>query len=133
MINPFVAKKPKQYKIRFNLSRGKNYLKWKVEHPDGKIVYYNPIGSQLIMHDCTLKNYSKVSERIFKGRNKSVCAWVLCNTIELRHDNFLRDKTTRVKYNPRVQPNWMIDDQVSDNIKLGSVYSIDYSLYTSKI
>jgi hypothetical protein len=54
----------KSIKVRFNLSRGVNYLKWKVEYPDGNVMYYYPTGVQLIMGDCTLKNYKKVAEKI---------------------------------------------------------------------
>ena len=29
----------KRTKIRFNLGRGQNYMKWKVEYPDGNSLY----------------------------------------------------------------------------------------------
>ena len=120
----------KSIKVRFNLSRGVNYLKWKVEYPDGNVMYYYPTGVQLIMGDCTLKNYKKVAEKIHNGANKSVCAWVLCKTLELKFDNFITDNTTQIKFNPRVQPNWMINGEVSDGKKLDSIHSIGHSLFT---
>jgi len=120
----------KSIKVRFNLSRGVNYLKWKVEYPDGNVMYYYPTGVQLVMGDCTLKNYKKVAEKIHNGANKSVCAWVLCKTLELKFDNFITDNTTQVKYNPRVQPNWIINGEVSDGKKLNSIHSIGHSLFT---
>jgi hypothetical protein len=120
----------KSIKVRFNLSRGVNYLKWKVEYPDGNVMYYYPTGVQLIMGDCTLKNYKKVAEKIHNGANKSVCAWVLCKTLELKFDNFITDNTTQIKFNPRVQPNWIINGEVSDGKKLDSIHSIGHSLFT---
>jgi hypothetical protein len=121
----------KSIKVRFNLSRGVNYLKWKVEYPDGNVMYYYPTGVQLVMGECTLKNYKKTAEKIHNGANKSVCAWVLCKTLDLKFDNFITDNTTQIKYNPRVQPNWMVDGEVSDGKKLDSIHSIGYSLFTN--
>ena len=120
----------KSIKVRFNLSRGVNYLKWKVEYPDGNVMYYYPTGVQLVMGNCTLKNYKKVAEKIHNGANKSVCAWVLCKTLELKFDNFITDNTTQIKFNPRVQPNWIINGEVSDGKKLDSIHSIGHSLFT---
>jgi hypothetical protein len=121
----------KSIKVRFNLSRGVNYLKWKIEYPDGNVMYYHPTGVQLVMGECTLKNYKKTAEKIHNGANKSVCAWVLCKTLDLKFDNFITDNTTQIKYNPRVQPNWMVNGEVSDGKKLDSIHSIGYSLFTN--
>ncbi len=121
----------KSIKVRFNLSRGVNYLKWKIEYPDGNVMYYHPTGVQLVMGECTLKNYKKTAEKIHNGANKSVCAWVLCKTLDLKFDNFITDNTTQIKYNPRVQPNWLVNGEVSDGKKLDSIHSIGYSLFTN--
>ena len=121
----------KRHKVRFNLSKGKNYLKWKVEYPDGNVMYYYPTGVQLVMGECTLKNYKKTAEKIHNGANKSVCAWVLCETLELKFDDFITDDTTQIKFNPRVQPNWVVDGEVSDGKKLNTIHSIGYSLFTN--
>ena len=121
----------KRHKVRFNLSKGKNYLKWKVEYPDGNVMYYYPTGVQLVMGECTLKNYKKTAEKIHNGANKSVCAWVLCETLELKFDDFIMDNTTQIKFNPRVQPNWVVDGEVSDGKKLNTIHSIGYSLFTN--
>lgn len=121
----------KSIKVRFNLSRGENYLKWKVEYPDGKVMYYYPTGTQLVMGDCTLKNYKKTAEKIHNGANKSVCAWVLCKTLELKFDNFIQDETTQVRYNPKVRPNWIVNGEMSDGKKFDSIHSIGYSLFTN--
>lgn len=120
----------KSFKIRFNLSRGRNYMKWKVEYPDGNVMYYPPTDIQIIMRDCILKNQKKTAEKIHKGANKSVCAWVLCKELELRAENFIQNESTRVRFNPKVQPNWLVNGEMSDGKKLNTIYSIDYRLYT---
>lgn len=121
----------KNYKVRFNLSKGRNYLKWKVEFPDGNVMYYHPTGIQLVMGDCILKNRKSTADKIYNGANKSVCAWILCKTLELKVDNFIQDETSRVRFNPRIKPNWLVNDEVSDGKKLDNVHSIGYSLYTN--
>ena len=57
----------KSFKVRFNLGRGKNFMKWKVQYPDGKIEYHLPSEVQLLMHECILKNQKKTAQKIFDG------------------------------------------------------------------
>lgn len=38
----------KRIKVRFNLGRGVNYMKWKIQYPD-KIKYYDPEKYHLIL------------------------------------------------------------------------------------
>ena len=125
----------KSIKVRFNLSRGKNYMKWKVEYPDGTISYFDPSKVQLVMEDCTLKNHKKTAEKIHNGANKSVCAWVLCKTLKVNINKDIRDfwnvYTKRIRYNPKDQPNWVIDGCVSDGKKIRMVHSIFKSLFTN--
>ena len=117
-------------KVRFNLGRGKNYMKWKVEGPLG-VEYYSPCDVQLIMYGCKLKNSRKTAEKIFNGMNKDVCAWVLCDSIEIRHENFrnvwVKD---RVRYNPRKFPYWVnYFDKEVDNFEYKEIATIDYNLF----
>lgn len=121
----------KRHKVRFNLSKGRNYLKWKVEYPDGNVMYYHPTGIQLVMGNCTLKNQKKTAEKIYSGANKSVCAWILCDTLELKVTDFIQDETSKVRFNPRIQPNWLVDGEVSDGKKLDNIHSIGYHLFTN--
>jgi len=120
----------KRIKVRFNLSRGVNYFKWKVEYPD-RTLYLSPTDNQLVMKSCQLKNYKKVAQRIFDGQNKQVCAWVLCEDIEIINKDMQQFDVhcDRVKYNPRVQPNWLLNGKVVDNDYFKSLGSVDYGLY----
>ena len=63
----------KSIKVRFNLGRGKNFMKWKVTYPD-RVEYHNPNDVQLVMTDCVFKNHKGVAQKIFNDGEKVVCA-----------------------------------------------------------
>ena len=122
----------KSIKVRFNLGRGKNYLKWKIQYTDGRIEYHSPTEVQLIMGGCKLKNHKKVAEKIYGGGEKVVCAWVLCDSIEVKTNGFIPYDTlsvNRVRYNPRVTPNWVLDGVIIDNCEFNKIASIDSQLW----
>jgi hypothetical protein len=118
-------------KVRFNLGRGVNYMKWKIQYPNGIIEYYSATDVQLVMKGCQLRNYQKTAEKIFNGANKTVCAWILCDEIEIRKTNFAQWDLIcdRIKYNPRVQPNWTLNGIIVDNQNIEVIGSVDYGLY----
>jgi len=122
----------KSIKVRFNLGAGKNYMKWKIEYTDGKVDYLSPTDVQLIMHDCTLKNYKKTAQKIFDGADKTVCAWVLCKQIEIRTNNFEPETQNKIRFNPRVQPNWILNGDIVDGQKFDNIISVDYGLYINQ-
>ena len=121
----------KSIKVRFNLGRGKNYLKWKVTHPDGEVIYYSPDEVQLVMTECTFKNHKSTAQKIYDGGNKTVCAWVLCKDIKIYTGKPITDETKKVRYNPRVQPNWLYDGKVMDNETSTQLHTIDRVVYIS--
>lgn len=133
----------KRIKVRFNLGRGPNYLKWKVSYPNGEVMYYHPTGTQLRMTGCTLKNNKSAAQKIFRGEtNKTVCAWVLCEGIDIKFDDFEQHDlgNPRIKYNPRVSPSWMLEhkrtghpDSRVDNEYFNQISSVDYRLFITKI
>jgi hypothetical protein len=98
------------YKVRFNLGRGKNYMKWKVEGPEG-ISYHNPDEVQIVMQGCQLKNQKKTAEKINQGANKTVCAWVKCMAVDMQQPSTETwENLVQLKYNPRVLPHWFINE-----------------------
>jgi hypothetical protein len=121
----------KSIKVRFNLGRGKNYMKWKIQHPDGKIEYHSPTEVQLLMHDCVLKNYKSVSQKIFEGGEKVVCAWVLCKSLAIKKSEFIQGDLVgeRIRYNPRVTPHWMLNDSNVDGMSVDKLVSVDFGVY----
>jgi hypothetical protein len=118
-------------KVRFNLGKGANFMKWKVQYPNGKIEYYSPTDTQLMMSGCQLKNHKKTAQKIFNGGEKVVCAWVLCDNLNINTDTFAKLDLfcAKLKYNPRVQPNWLMNDKIVDNEFIELIGTVDYGLY----
>ena len=120
----------RKIKVRFNLSRGKNFMKWKVEFPGRRPLYYDPNEIQFQFIRCTLKNHKKTAEKIYQGANKTVCAWVLCDVLA-----FYSPKTVdtsnleQIRYNPRIQPNWMWRGEIADGCQVNDVVSDGSSLF----
>jgi len=135
IINKHTMARVKRIKVRFNLGRGANYMKWKIQYPNGVVQYHNPNEVQLVMRGCQLRNHKGVAQKIFDGANKTVCAWVLCEQIDVIKDTFACVDTIwdRIRYNPRVQPNWMFNGNIADNQYFGTIASVDYGLYTKEI
>jgi len=127
----------KRYKVRFNLGRGENYMKWKVVDPKGVTSYYFPTGIQLRMTGCTLKNNKAAAKRIYRGEsNKVVCAWVLCEKLDLVTEQFAQPVTNRLKFNPRTAPNWQLEQGPdilnADDDYFNEITTVDYALYITK-
>jgi hypothetical protein len=126
----------KRIKVRFNLGRGVNYFKWKVEYPD-RSEYYSPTEVQLVLAKCEVKNNQKTANKIFEGKHKQVCAWVLCEQVLIRKNNFESADTEcpKLKYNPKVLPHWVIGDNKEsvDGQRFSRLISVDYSLYIKKV
>jgi hypothetical protein len=83
------------------------------------------------MDNCILKNYKSVSQKIFDGENKTVCAWVLCKSIAIKSDSFIQADLNgeRIRYNPRVAPNWTLNDSNADGMSVDKLVSVDFGLY----
>ena len=118
-------------KIRFNLGKGKNFMKWKVQYTDGTIEYHSPTDVQLLMHDCTLKNHKKTAQKIFDGGEKVVCAWILCKSLGIKKKDFIQADVSgeRVRYNPRVTPHWMLNDENVDGLPVDKIVTVVYGVY----
>lgn len=118
------------YKVRFNLSRGKRYKTWKITHPDGSVEYLHPNEISLSMKKCILYNRKKTALKIFNGANKTVCAYVKCEDLDIIYDLdcVLGNK---ISYNPRIYPNWV--DHNGDDIdgkSIDEIVSIGNQLYS---
>jgi hypothetical protein len=132
----------KAIRVRFNLSRGKNYMKWKLEFPtirDAKgtithsssVQYLNPSEVILMMSDCVLDNHKEVAQKIFDGGNKTVCAWVLCKEIIVLPSrlNIQTPKENQLRYNPRIVPCWMLEDRNVDGVRFTHIISQGKNLF----
>jgi len=131
----------KRIKVRFNLSAGKNYMKWKVEYPDKASEYLDPAQVQLLMRGCQLRNQKTTARKIHQGANKTVCAWILCDRVYIKRDKAdhlpVEADMTQVKYNPRKHPFWFTgldDDPVNVDMQYSNmVITDDRKLYAGEI
>jgi hypothetical protein len=120
-------------KVRYNLGRGVNYMKWKISYPDGKAEYYNPTEVQLVIKKPKIKNNKRLANKIFEGGSKVVCAWIVCEDIQIITQNFNQSdlQGKRISYNPRIHPNWLMDGVNIDEFEFNLIESFDYGLYVT--
>ena len=120
------------YKVRFHLAKGDNYMKWQVRDindPDGSPRYYSPDDTRLLMLDCKLGNKPSISQKIFQGENKTVCAWVWCKSVWP-----MPGPATRVgkqcRYNPRINPHWHTQDETNvDNCEIDKLVTLGRGIF----
>lgn len=119
-----------RYKVRFHLAKGKNYMNWQVAG-HGSVFYFDPIQTQLILHNCSLYNNSKISNKIFNGTNKIVCAWVYCEDFQLNPYSLeiCTDSLKNIRYNPRINPNWILDGKNIDGMNFSCLVTKYNKLY----
>lgn len=119
-------------KVRFNLGKGINYMKWKVYSSDS-VNYYDPMEYTLVLYDCVLKNNKKTSLSIFQGQSKSVCSWVLCKSVVVTKLKDVPEGLSKLSYNPKVFPGWLLEDKVVDGCHYDIIWSEGKSLHTRPI
>lgn len=126
----------KKVKIRFNLGRGENYMKWRIEYKSQNkksVNYINPSDVQLIMKDCVLKNNKSTATKIYSGDNKSVCAWILCDEIQIRYigtETIKSNNPNNLNYNPRINPFWVLGKETNvDNHQFKEIITEGKKLY----
>jgi hypothetical protein len=120
------------YKVRFHLGRGKNFMKWQVTSNlntgDGTgakhiVSYINPEENQLAMLGCKLSLQPTAAQKIHDGANKTVCAWIECEAVQVLEVNRIKpnEQDYRIKFNPRQSPNWT---DGYNNVVSGNEYEI---------
>ena len=112
-------------------------MKWKIQYPSGAVEYCDPCNTQLIMHNCTLKNHRKTAEKIMSGQHKTVCAWILCDSIEVKYNSFVAydidNDNGRIRYNPKVTPHWVNVKYTNiDGFKFNEIGSVGNKLFVTK-
>ena len=123
------------YKVRFHLGRGKNFMKWQVTSNlntgDGTgakhvVSYVNPQENQLAMLGCKLSLQPTAAQKIHDGANKTVCAWIECESVQVLEVNRLKpnEQDYRVKFNPRQNPEWT---DGYNNVVSGNEYEIIFT------
>jgi hypothetical protein len=117
-----------KYQVRFNLGKGKNFMKWKVSYPSGTARYYEPSEVLIIMNGCKLVNHKGTAKKIFDGANKTVCAWVECEEIKVIDKVVTQSDARQVCYNPRVTPHWVLDNEVVDKGEFEELFTVGKSV-----
>lgn len=106
----------RKFKVRFHLGAGENFMKWRVENVKTKHVeFFDPQIYDLELENCKLHNHKKTAIKIFEGKDKTVCAWVMAEKVAILIGGkcCFPDKDS-ISYNPKVQPYWR--DSLGNNI-----------------
>jgi len=119
-------------KIRFHLAKGPNYQRWQVRVGNNDPEYYDPEDVHIDMYNCKLRNQRKTAERIGAGANKSVCAWIECESYQIRPRVYrgVPDVNEFCMYNPRKAPHWCnskLED--IDNKQYGRLMTFDRMIF----
>jgi hypothetical protein len=123
----------KKTKVRFNLGAGANYMKWKIDVPGKEAIYLAPDLFQLRMTGCTLRNQPAAAAKIHAGAAKSVCAWILCDLVEIMEPlHYEVFGQLPLSYNPRTQPNWLAGAVIADNLTFPCITSVGNKLFIQK-
>jgi hypothetical protein len=118
-----------KFKVRFNLGAGVRYMKWKITSPDGSVQYLEPSEVVLTMTKAKMVNQPSTANKIFNGANKTVCAWVEAEDVQVSNKNNARKLGKRVSYNPRVAPNWVLDGKNVDGKSFNKLVSADRGIF----
>ena len=120
------------YKVRFHLGRGEHFMHWQIKSKlntgDGTgakeiVDYVDPLDNQLAMLGCKLSLQPTTAQKIHDGANKTVCAWIECESVQVLEVNRLKpnEQDYRIKFNPRQKPEWT---DGYNNIVSGNEYEI---------
>ena len=109
-------------------------MKWQVfDRKDNTKSYFDPSSKTILMRDCVLGNRPATAKRIFEGENKTVCAWVSCDDIQVWDSGIVKLDTsamTQYKYNPRKNPHWFTDTHDNrDGLKLETMMTNNRAIY----
>lgn len=112
------------FKIRFNLGRGKNYLKWKItDNTNNESFYLDPNKVLLTLVECKLRNQKGTAKKIYEGQHKTVCAWIDCKDILVGGQQ--KVKGIEVRYNPKENPYWTLDGKNVDGYEFDKLLTYE--------
>jgi hypothetical protein len=121
------------YRVRFHLGAGAHYMHWQITHPDGSVTYHAPSTCTLTIRQGRLRNQPGTAARIHAGANKTVCAWIEAEKVDvktdigsLRHARYMVAHGSRhAAYNPRVAPHWVLDKRNVDGRRFPVIFTAD--------
>ena len=123
------------YKVRFHLAKGKNFMKWQITDLSvNKITYVDPELYNLSMFNTQLKNSKTTASKINAGSNKTVCAWIVCETIVVtdasKTNNGVLKQFDQIRYNPRVKPFWTLNGSDVDGERFKTLETLGRNIFT---
>jgi len=109
-------------------------MKWQITKDREPPSYVSPEQFRLVMRGCVLKNNKKLAREIHQGQNKKVCAWILCESLELQQADQIRVPLgTKIMFNPRKNPFWTDGTSDLDNKRFSLISSIGKELLAENI
>lgn len=100
-------------RVRFHLAEGRHKGHWQIRR--GRSVrYVDPNVASLTMRGCRLVNRPATARKIYCGENKTPCAWIECDRVEVSASPAYSGST--VSYNPRVAPHWVFGGDNADGM-----------------
>lgn len=118
------------YKIRFNLGKGENFMKWKVTDPEGNHSYHDPNDVVILAVKVRLRNHPNVAQKIYDGAHKTVCAWIEARSVTIfEGSGATTNNSTEVSYNPRKAPNWQLNGLNADNQRFDILFTNENKCY----
>ena len=125
----------RRYRIRFSLTKGENYRKWRiVDTFNNTVEYYDPDITFMYLYDSVLHNRPHIAQTIFNGGNELVCAWIDSDNIDIRNkdnkcdviDYIVNENGYEITYNPKVYYHWVDTrkdtDFIIDNKEIPVIY-----------
>lgn len=124
------------YRLRFHLGAGPYFMYWQVRIRD-EVQYYNPNEVIIRAYNCTLRNRPNVARQIFEGANKTVCAWIDCEFIDIspKEENPPElCRSAQIYFNPKNNPFWTIGGEFYgknfDGKFIPSIMTLGKSVFT---
>ena len=103
------------FKFRFHLGKGENFMHWRIEDMNtGRVTFEDPKKVQFTLMGCFLRNQKGAANKIHSGGNKTVCAWIECESYIPMPLAGEAKYGKKVAYNPRVAPYWHIGGENVD-------------------
>jgi len=121
----------RNFKVRFHLGQGENYMKWRVEDVTTKNVwFFEPSNFQALIVNGKLHNHPSTAMKINHGANKTVCAWIMAEDVILYPSDNLLMKG-QVAYNPRLMPHWIDNNgNNADKKEFAEMHIVERKIFT---
>lgn len=121
----------RNFKIRFHLGQGENYMKWRLEDVTTKNVwFFEPSEFEAVIINGKLYNQKSAANKINQGSNKTVCAWIMAEDVVMYSTENIWMKG-QVSYNPRLMPHWI--DNNGNNVdkqEFAEMHIVERKIFT---